>query len=210
MTGFHETRFPPDIALGARGGPERRTRIVTLGSGREHRDAAWAGSRRRYDVGFGVRTLDALAQVIGFFEERRGRLYGFRFQDRLDDRSCAPSATPRPTDQPLGTGDGVRAVFLLVKIYGAGFDPWVRRIHKPVAGSVRVAVDGVETAAVTVDHVAGTVTFPPGDIPPPGALVTAGFLFDTPVRFDADALDIDLSAFGAGEAPHIPLVEIIP
>jgi uncharacterized protein (TIGR02217 family) len=86
---FHEVRFPLDISLGSRGGPRRRTDIVTLASGREERNARWAHSLRRYDAGLGVRTLDALHAVIAFFEERRGRLYGFRFRDRADQRSCA-------------------------------------------------------------------------------------------------------------------------
>ncbi len=86
---FHEVRFPLDISLGSRGGPRRRTDIVTLASGREQRNARWAHSLRRYDAGLGVRTLDALAAVIAFFEERRGRLYGFRFRDRADALSCA-------------------------------------------------------------------------------------------------------------------------
>ena len=84
MTDFHEVRFPLDVALGSRGGPRRLTEVVTLASGREHRNSRWADSRRRYDAGLGVRTLDALHAVVAFFEERRGRLYGFRFRDRVD------------------------------------------------------------------------------------------------------------------------------
>ena len=42
------------------------------------------------------------------------------------------------------------------------------------------------------------------------AAVTAGFTFDVPVRFDIDAIDVDLSAFEAGEIPRIPVVEILP
>jgi len=90
MADFHEVRFPLDVSLGSRGGPQRRTDIVTLASGREHRNARLAHSRRRYDAGLGVRTLDALHAVVAFFEERRGRLYGFRFRDRVDWKSCAP------------------------------------------------------------------------------------------------------------------------
>ena len=78
---FHEVRFPLDVALRGSGGPSRLTEIVTLASGREHRNSRWAGSRRRYDAGLGVRTVDALHTVIAFFEERRGRLFGFRFRD---------------------------------------------------------------------------------------------------------------------------------
>lgn len=212
MSDFHEIRFPLDVSLQGRGGPERRTEIVTLGSNRESRNARWAHSRRRYEAGYGVKTLTQLAQVIDFFEERRGRLYGFRWRDRADYASGPPGATPSPLDQTLGAGDGARAAFQLAKTYGGGFSPYVRSISKPVAGSVRVAVNGVEkpAGAFTVDATTGLVTFAPGHVPPPGASVTSGFHFDTPVRFDTDYLEIDMHAFEAGVIPQIPLIEIIP
>ena len=208
---FHEIRFPLDISLGSRGGPRRRTDIVTLASGREQRNARWAHSLRRYDAGLGVRTLDALAAVIAFFEERRGRLYGFRFRDRADALSCAPSQTPGPADQRIGTGDGATLAFQLVKTYGAAHAPYERIIAKPAAGSVRVAVGGVEQGptAFACDPATGLVTFAAGHVPASGAAITAGFAFDVPVRFDLDELDIDLSAFEAGAIPQIPLVEIV-
>ncbi len=210
MSDFHEIRFPLDVSLHARGGPERRTEIVTLGSNRESRNARWAHSRRRYEAGYGVKTLAQLSQVIAFFEERRGRLYGFRWRDRADFASCAPGATPAPTDQILGRGDGAQLIFQLVKTYGGAFAPYARDIVKPVAGSVRVAVDGVEKSAsqLTVNETTGVVTFAPGAVPRSGALVTAGFLFDVPARFDTDFLEIDLEAFEAGAIPKIPLIEI--
>ena len=208
---FHEIRFPLDVSLGSRGGPRRRTDIVTLASGREQRNARWAHSLRRYDAGLGVRTLDALHAVIAFFEERRGRLYGFRFRDRADWRSGPPSQAPGAADERIGLGDGATATFQLVKTYGTDHAPYVRTIAKPVAGTVRVAVNGVEQppSTFTCDATTGLVTFLPGHVPPPGAVVTAGYAFDVPVRFDTDDLDIDLSAFAAGAIPQIPLVEIV-
>ncbi|HEX2552064.1 MAG TPA: DUF2460 domain-containing protein [Microvirga sp.] len=208
---FHEVLFPLDVALGSRGGPVRRTDIVTLASGREHRNSRWAGSRRRFDAGLGIRTVDALHAVVAFFEERRGRLHGFRFRDRVDWRSGPPSAAPTSLDQAIGTGDGATTVFPLAKAYGSAHAPYRRTIAKPVAGTVRVAVDGVEQTAGTgfaCNPATGLVTFavPPGS----GANVTAGFDFDVPVRFDTDELEIDLSAFEAGAIPRIPLVEIVP
>ena len=144
---FHEILFPLDIALRSAGGPQRRTELVSFGSGREARNARWADSRRRYDAGYGVKTLEALQAVVAFFEERRGQLYGFRWRDRLDHSSAAPGAPVSPLDQGIGTGDGATAAFQLVKTYGAGFAPYAREIAKPVAGSVRVAVAGSELAA---------------------------------------------------------------
>src|ERR1041384_8137470 len=115
MPSFHEILFPLDIALKSAGGPERRTDIVALGSGAEERNARWAHSRRRYDAGYGVKTLDALSAVVTFFEERRGRLRGFRWRARLDHSPAAPAASVTPLDQQIGTGDGVAATFQLAK-----------------------------------------------------------------------------------------------
>jgi uncharacterized protein (TIGR02217 family) len=211
MPAFHEVLFPLDIALKSASGPERRTEIVAVGSGREERNARWAHSRRRYDAGYGVKTLDALSAVVAFFEERRGRLHGFRWRDRLDHSSAAPGVAVSAFDQVLGTGDGATAAFALAKTYGSVYAPYSRPIVKPVPGSVRVAVDALEAEEGTdfsIDATSGVVTFLPGHAPADGAAVTAGFLFDVPVRFDTDYLEVDLSAFTAGAIPKIPLVEI--
>jgi uncharacterized protein (TIGR02217 family) len=204
---FHEIRFPTGIAFGASGGPERKTEIVALGSGFEERNAVWANSRRRYDAGLGVKTLDDLHAAIAFFEARLGRLHGFRFKDFADWKSCAPLQTPTPLDQAIGTGDGAATVFQLVKTYTSGAGSWTRTIKKPVAGTVRVAKAGIEQmSGVTVDGATGVVTF--AAAPANGAAITTGFEFDVPVRFDTDALAINLEGFRAGEIPNIPIVEI--
>lgn len=208
---FHEIRFPTTISLGASGGPERRTEIVTLGSGHEERNSRWASSRRRYNAGYGVKSLTDLNSVIAFFEERRGRLHAFRWHDRADHLSGNPGTTPDVFDQILGLGDGVGADFPLKKTYGQIHLPFERIIEKPEAGSVRIAVGGVEQTDgtdFTVDSTSGIVTFLPDSIPASGAAITAGFKFDVPVRFDTDFLEINLSSFDAGDIPNIPLVEV--
>lgn len=213
MPAFHEVTFPLDIALGARGGPERRTEIVTTGSGREERNARWAHARRRWNAGYGVKSLGALSDVVAFFEERRGRLYGFRWRDRLDHSSAPLGAMSAPGDQLLGEGNGETVSFQLKKSYGGVHAPYARPIVKPVAGSIRVAVAGVEKeegADFDSDPATGIVIFRSEHIPAQGAAVTAGFLFDVPVRFDTDFLEVDLAAFAAGEIPSVPVVEIRP
>jgi len=100
---FDDVRFPPQISRGSSGGPERRTEIVVTGSGAEERNSRWADSRRRYNAGFGVKSLDDIHLVVSFFEERRGRLYGFRWKDHLDFKSGAPGAAVSPRDQAIGT-----------------------------------------------------------------------------------------------------------
>lgn len=211
MQNFHDVRFPLAVSFGATGGPERRTEIVALGSGREERNQRWAMSRRRYDAGTGVRNRDDLASVVAFFEERRGRLYGFRYADPLDFKSCAPSGQPAAGDQLLGVGDGARTDFPLIKRYGDAFLPYDRPIILPVPGSLLVEVGGlvrVEGSDYTLSE--GVLTFLPHAVPVEGDEVRAGFLFDVPVRFDTDVLEIDLSRFEAGSIPSIPIVEIAP
>jgi uncharacterized protein (TIGR02217 family) len=206
---FDEIRFPAAISLGGSGGPERRTDVVITGSGREERNARWAHSRRSYNAGYGLRSLDDVHTAIAFFEERRGRLHGFRWKDHTDWKSCAPAQQPAATDQPIGTGDGTTASFQLVKQYGTGLRNYSRTISKPVSGTVLVAVNATPTTAFTLNATTGVITFNAGNIPAAGAAVTAGFQFDVPVRFDTDRLAINLAAFEAGDIPEIPLVEII-
>ncbi len=202
---FHEIRFPTDIALSASGGPERRTRIVTLTSGHEERNTPWAHSRRRYDAGYGVKSLDDLHNVIAFFESRRGRLHGFRWKDAADHKSCAPADTPTHTDQSLGLGDGEKTVFQLTKTYASGGHSYLRDITKPVEGSVITAINGTP-ATPSIDLTTGQISF--ASPPPSGAVLTAGFAFDIPVRFDTDRLEVNLTGFEAGEIPAIPIIEI--
>jgi len=206
---FHEVQFPVNIGRGARGGPKRKTQVVTLASGDEERNASWANSRRRYDVAYGIRRSDDLAAVVAFFEARNGRLHGFRFKDWGDHKSCLPSGTPNFADQTIGTGDGVQAAFQLVKTYASGGHSQVRRIAKPVAGTVRIGLQGDEMSEgvhFTVDTATGIVTF--ATPPAVGETVTAGFEFDVPVRFGSDAIEVSVASFQAGDVPNVPVVEV--
>jgi uncharacterized protein (TIGR02217 family) len=208
---FHEVRFPTAISRASQGGPERRTDVVVLGSGYEERNARWADSRRSYNAGYGVRSLDDLHAIIAFFEERRGRLHAFRWRDPADWKSCPPEGQPSAVDQVIGTGDGTNSVFQIVKTYGSTFAPWQRLITKPVAATVMVAVDGaVRTAGThcTLDATRGVVTFLPSHVPAVGAVISAGYEFDVPVRFDSDRLEVNLQGFRHGAIPNIPIVEV--
>ncbi len=204
---FHDIDFPLALSRRISGGPVRRTEIVSLVSGHEERNQLWANSRRRYNAGTGLRSLDDLHALIAFFEARRGRFHGFRFRDPADHRSAAPSAKIVATDQALGSGDSAQVQFPLIKTYGDAADSYARRIVKPVAASVLVALDGaVQSSGFTLDAGTGIVTFDAA--PASGVAVSAGFVFDTPVRFDTDELQIDHDAFTAGAVPDVPMVEL--
>ena len=208
---FAEQRLPARLAFGSSGGVERRTDVTTLGSGWEQRSTPWADGRRRYLVGGGTRPLADAAALTAFFEAMRGRLIGFRFKDFTDFASGPPGATTTPLDQPLGTGDGATTVFQLSKRYGDPTGPlgaYGRAITKPVAGSVSVAVAGVALAAgaFALDAATGLVTLLAA--PAAGLEVTAGFQFDTPVRFDVDRIDVTLESFDTARVVAAALVEV--
>lgn len=206
---FHEIRFPANLSFGSVGGPERRTEIVTLANGFEERNTPWQHSRRRYDAGVGLRSLNDVETLISFFEARAGQLHGFRWKDWSDYKSCVPLSTPAPDDQLVGIGDGVTSVFQLKKTYVSGLQSYVRPILKPVAGTVLVAIEGdqkIEGLEFSVDPATGEIAF---SLPPDlGTRITAGFEFDVPVRFDTDAIQTSVASFQAGDVPTVPVVEI--
>jgi uncharacterized protein (TIGR02217 family) len=206
---FHEIRFPANLSFGSVGGPERRTEVVQLANGFEERNTPWAHSRRRYDAGVGIRSLDDIETLIAFFEARRGQLHGFRWKDWADYKSCAPSKEPGFRDCVIGTGDGETKAFQLVKLYRSGEESYARPITKPVADTVRAGFDAAELVQgvhFEVDTVTGMITFT--DAPDLGVEVSAGFEFDVPVRFDTDSIQTSVASFQAGDAPAVPVVEI--
>ncbi|HEX7741632.1 MAG TPA: DUF2460 domain-containing protein, partial [Sphingobium sp.] len=206
MQAFDDVLFPLAIGREASLSPAFSTQIVESPSGHERRSSDWADARLSFDAGPGVRSEADIAALIAFFRARRGAARGFRFTDPYDDRSCAPGGTPGPIDQRLGIGDGVRAEFSLHRFYGEGEEAQARRITRPVEGSIRVAADGVELDEGWSHAGMGVIAF---DVAPEeGAVLTAGFRFDVPVRFAEDRLDINRATFAAGEAPSAPLVEI--
>jgi len=209
MTDFHNISFPLSLAFGASGGPSRLTEITPLASGGEHRNTPHVNSRRRYNAGAGIKTLDQLHELIAFFEARMGQLHSFRFRDPMDFKSCKPSQTPKATDQIIGTGDGIKTEFQLIKSYADSAGHYGRDITKPVEGSVMIAVNGTPLSPpqYSVNTLTGMAVLTA--LPETGAVITAGFEFDVEVRFDTDQLDLALEAFGAGQAANIPLIEVL-
>ena len=206
---FHEVRFPASLSFGSIGGPERRTDVVTLVNGFEERNTPWAHSRRRYDAGVGLRSMDDIEVLIAFFEARRGQMHGFRWKDWSDYKSAPASSDISFEDQAIGIGDGAEDTFSLCKTYHSGSFSYVRPITKPVAVSVRVGIEQdelVDQVDFTLDDTTGEITFtqPPGD----GLTIFAGFEFDVPVRFDTDRILTSIATFQAGDVPNVPVVEV--
>lgn len=207
--GFHEVRFPANLSFGSVGGPERRTEVVTLANGFEERNTPWEHSRRRYDAGVGLRSLDDVEDLISFFEARQGQLYGFRWKDWADYKSSAPTKEVDYRDQVIGIGDGASKTYQIYKVYQSGVQEYRRPITKPVLGTVKAGVQGdelIETLHFTVNYETGLISFV--DAPDIGVEITAGYEFDVPVRFDTDRIQTSVASFRAGEVPNVPIVEV--
>jgi len=206
VNGFDDVRFPLAIGQGASVSPGFSTNIVTTISGHERRNSDWADARMEFDVGPGIRGDGELRELIAFFRARRGAAKGFRFRDPYDHSSHDMVGEPTPTDQLLGTGDGQQTEFQLVKSYGdPAEEQQQRRITRPDPDMLQVAVDGQVVSAWSLGLM-GIVLF---DSPPAaGSAITAGFLFDVPVRFASDRLTVNHATFLAGDIPEVPLVEV--
>ena len=110
MSGFHEVRFPDNIAYGATGGPEFATTVVATGRGTRSAMSTGAGAR---PLGCRERAQEAGAdrRADRVLPGAQGKAYGFRFKDWTDHKA---------TGQLLGTGDGALTQFQLVKHYRPG------------------------------------------------------------------------------------------
>ena len=205
MQAFDDVPYPLALGRDAAVSPEFSTSVAVTASGHERRATLWSDARMRYDVGPGIRSEAELGTLIAFFRARRGAARGFRLADPYDFSSSGMTGAPTMHDQLIGTGDGLSASFRLVKNYGGGADPQIRGITRPRPDSVRISVAGAESTD-WVPEPGGWIRF--GNAPPAGAEVRAGFLFDVPVRFAEDRLDISGANFAAGEAPSVPLIEI--
>ncbi len=196
-----EVYFPLALGYGSAGGAEFSTTVVQGQSGFEFRNQNWAQGRRRYDASIGVRSQTDIIKLGEFFEARQGAARGFLYRDPLD-YSSATSSVIAPTDQVIGIGDGVRSEFALAKNYGAHR----RLITRPVAASIRVSLSGVEKNTGWALGPRGVIEF---DTPPSaGVLVQAGYIFDVPVRFEADDISPAIATFGAGDIGSIGILEI--
>ena len=195
---FHEVQFPNDIAYGATGGPEFATSVVATASGFEQRNINWSAARGRWDVASGLKKQTQLDTLVAFFRARKGRAHGFRFKDWTDFKATA---------QALGTGNGTITTFQLIRTYSSGGATDVRTITKPVAGTVKVYLAGVQQmSGWSVNTTTGIITF---TTPPANSVaVSADYEFDVPVRFDTDRIAVSVASFQAGDLPQVPVLEV--
>lgn len=167
---FADVRIDDGLVIYATtGGPRYSTTVVQTKAGFEKRNADWAFSLGKWDIGERQITNVDLRKLLAFFHARRGKFEGFRFKDFADDTADVTDSALRPT--------ATAGLYQLYKNYGGT----LRKITKPVAGSVRIFSQAGEIHGCSVDGLTGLVSVPEGAEP----VAWAG-QFDVPVRFDTD------------------------
>jgi len=209
---FHEVQFPTGQSYGTSGGPSFKTTVVEMDNGTEFRISRWDTPRRRYNVGFNVKSRAQLNEIQAFFIARRGAAYGFRFKDWVDFTTASDGvSSPSHTDQEIGVGDGTTTQFQLKKTYEDAVVSRTRNITKPVSDTVLIGLDGVnQGAGWSVNSTTGIVTF--SVAPSLGEVVTQGCEFDVPVRFtdsQGEILQTTIEDFHGGKANGIELLEVL-
>ncbi|GMN02274.1 DUF2460 domain-containing protein [Erythrobacter sp. MTPC3] len=205
MEPFDDVLYPFALGRNTAVAPEFSTSVSVTASGHEQRNSLWSDARIHFDVGPGIRSENELAELIAFFRARRGPARGFKISDPFDHSTNAMTGTPTMLDQLIGIGDGATADFQLLKTYGTVGDPQTRFITRVRPETLVVSVAGQAIS----DWTLGAFGRLQLDAAPPfGAEIRAGFLFDVPVRFAEDRIDINGVNFEAGEAPSIPLIEL--
>jgi uncharacterized protein (TIGR02217 family) len=202
---FIEVRLDVGVSLDTTGGPEFLTDVVILGSGYEQRNANWSQARSSWELG--TRVIDDAERLylIDFFRSKFGQQCGFRFKDWSDFEVIG---------QQIGIGDAAQTDYQIIKQYT---DPTLsntesRDIKKPVVGTLVVKLNGVVTAAYTLDSVTGIITFTVA--PGIGVVIEVSCEFDVPVRFNTDKMDLRFEAYRESDKVALfflgalPLVEL--
>jgi uncharacterized protein (TIGR02217 family) len=199
-----DVRLSRDIEVRAVARPRYATDVIQLESGSEFRVPRWRYPKFAFEFNLQPGDPDdtrsyenqTLQEFIDLWHAAGGMGETFKFRHWSDYKAV---------NQEIGVGDGVTRTFQLFKNYSAGTVTRQRKITRPVLGTVKVYVEGVETA-VTVNLATGGVTFAVAPID--SALITADFDFDIPVRFDSDELELVALTKALDIPINIQLIEV--
>lgn len=224
MSEFVDVYLPPDIrAYPWTSSPRWSTTITQVASAAEHRNQNWLNPLHSFKASQAVRCHEELEDLLEHWMVMRGPLFTFPMQDPLDFASArlkkanlAPALAG--TDQFIAFGDGFTRVFTLQKKYTRGGVDYFRPITLPVVETVELMLNAIPVddsgspgGPYTVDVVRDTGELIFSHAPPVASILTAGFLFDVPVRFlGDDSFDRIVSAFQVDGFADLDFVEVRP
>ena len=203
MTSYHPERLLDEIERGSQGGPGFYTTIIGSPGGNEQRNQNWEFDIEEWDIRYGIRKAYQLQTVVDHYLGRRGMAFSFPFRNWSDYKS-GPLNDDVPTY--IADGDGVTTDFQVVKTYPDNTNPYAKPIWKPVTADFVAYVADVVTA---VTHGAdGIISF--AVAPADGAIITALFEYDIPVRYVNDRLLQQLQFVHVKSLPAIKVRGVIP
>lgn len=189
--------IPACESYGWAGGPEFKTEIDGLRSGRNRRNGQWDLPKYKFSLPFRNIGQSEYATILNQFLVCKGQLHTFLYRNRLDDVAI---------DEPFGIGDGTTKEFQLSKVSlvdGVSFERPVFALFVPGAGgaaeeaNVSVSAAGAPVSAVSIDHDRGRVVF--DTAPALGAALTWSGRFAHWVRFAQDWLPFSIDNYSADE-----------
>ncbi len=205
---IHHLALPETLALSVRRAQQFTTEIVTAASGFEIRNARRAMARRHYVLESGPIALSEGQKLSAFFDARHGRQYGFLLRDWMDAHTGLDA--PMPDDETLLPLSGADNCFALIKTYRAQSGDVQRRIFKPRRDGFQLSANGRVLKMdidYRLDEVRGCVTL--SDNSDNADSLSAGFYFDTPVRFDSDRLEIERLEGDMVRVRSVPIIELM-
>lgn len=216
---FHDVRLPEEIEQGSIGGPRFKTTVLSLQSGFEKLNRDWLDTRGSWDLAYGVLKVqdDGISDLViedlqNFFYARAGRAHSFRFKDWMDYQIGRDVAT----GQFIGLGDGATVAFQFFKRYSSGGIDHDRVAQKLVSGTISIWDEGslqADPGDYTVNLNTGLITFAVAPLSTGGSgaggahIISGKTEFDNHVRFDTDALDLNMFWADAASVPGIPIIE---
>jgi uncharacterized protein (TIGR02217 family) len=173
--GYIDKRLSLSVSSGFTGGPEFKTNIQTLNSGREIRNKDWKYPKHHYTANIAALNAAQLTELRSLFYACAGQWGAFRFRDAVDFEA---------TLELLAVDAGTKNPVQLVKTYAFGTQSAVRLIQAPVSGSVTV-YDSDESTPIAGSLDSTTGIFTPTSNWPHSTACWSGY-FDVWVRFTSD------------------------
>ena len=155
-------RLSTKISYGSKGGPMFSTSIAVVNAGYEARNANWLYPLHKYNISYGVQTAAQMWEVRETFYVARGMADGFRFKDWHDYTSGINNASATALDtHATFSAVSASSTYQLNKQYYVGSSVFTRKITKPRASTVVVAVGSVAYSSTDYSTVASTgrITF---------------------------------------------------
>ncbi len=205
-------RFPDEFKVGSSVGLEFNVDMIVAGRNSQSisRFKRSPYPVKKFNMSKVMLSGEDLTTLYNWIYAMGGPFTGFRLKDWTDYKSCDVYSQPSFDDtfQQQAPGIGLTE-FQLVKSYGLPGRVIQKPILKPVVGTVKIGVLGVEKEEFTdytVDYNTGIVTMVVGG----GHTVNAGFEYDTPVIFqDADIDGVAFVTQTATQAGSLRFIELL-